>query len=217
MDASIYSPIRITMPDGAPKIVRKEQLPDQRQIVVLPLRAATDKRLTLAVLKMLIVVCSFSNKSGFCWTGQKRMAQDMKTSQQAVSVKMRKLAKFGYIETVYKGFNGERADTIRVIFNERATMQEVIKKTGESAPFLLEKQAKKRGRPRKQKQQEMPQNSNSTNNLPSVVDSEQHKNAELLIALRNKVSDKVWQLAISRCDNPDDYQSMLATINKLLR
>ena len=216
MDPTIYSPIRIVMPDGAPKIVRREQLPDQRKIVIVPLRAAKDQRIRLQQLRVLIIACSYCNRGGFFWASQKRLAQDLGISQQAVSYHMLKLQKLGYVRTVRKGFAGERADTKQVIFKEGLTVSETVKISESPAPYMVEqaaKQAKRRGRPKKVK--EGLEQTQSCDKAIGLVQSIEIDNR--LITLRNKVSEKIWQLAINRCDNPDDYQSMLATINKLLR
>jgi len=213
MDASIYSPIRITMPDGAPKIIRREQLPDARTIAIIPIRAVRDKTLSVAQWRMLCVCCSYANKAGLLWAGQTRLGKDLGISQQATSVTIKKLQAKGYIETVYNGFKGERAATRRIIFNEGKTMNEVLKVTEAKAPYMVEKE-KKRGRPKKVR---LSPEHQSNDNVDSVVLSQREGDSHKLVELKNKVSDKVWQLAMLRTDNSTDYATVKAAINKLLR
>lgn len=205
------------MPDGGFKIVRKEQSPDARTFAIIPIRAATDRKLTLSQLRVLMVICSYSNKAGFCWTGQRRMAKDLNMSQQAISQQFKKLKANGYVETVFQGFSGERADTIRVIFKEGLNMKEVVKVAGASAPFLAQKEVKKRrGRPPKN-QATLSPNSQHNDNSSLVVDSNGVDEVDKLGELKDKVRDKIWNLAMQRTDNSTDYATVLAAINKLLR
>ena len=212
------------MPDGAPKIVRKEQLPDQRKIVIVPLRAAKDQRIRLQQLRVLIIACSYCNRGGFFWASQKRLAQDLGISQQAVSYHMLKLNKLGYVRTVRKGFAGERADTKQVIFQEGQTVSETIKISESPAPYMVEqqqrsaaKQAKKRGRPRKQEAGELSPKGQSSDKDVGLVQTESMQDVHKLMSLRNKVSDKIWQLAVARAGSETDYSLIKAAINRLLR
>jgi DNA-binding MarR family transcriptional regulator len=216
MEELLMAPVRIVMPDGAPRIIRKEQAPDARQFAIFPIRAARDKRLTAAQQRVLMVICSYANKGGFCWTGQARMARDLNISQQAFSVHFRKLKAMGYVETVFQGFSGERADTIRVIFKEDLTMQQVVEKTGAAAPFIAEKQEKKRrGRPPGSKSR-LSSESKSNDNSQSVVYPTSEDEDRLLV-LKSKVSSKVWDLAVLRVGNSTDYSALKQAITKLLR
>jgi predicted transcriptional regulator len=205
------------MPDGAPRIVRKEQAPDARKYAIIPIRAARDKSLSAGTMRALLVVCSYANKAGFCWTSQRRMARDLNISQQALSVYIKKLKAAGYIETVFRGFSGERADTIRVIFKEGISMEEAARTSGETAPFLAEKEQKKRrGRPPASKQR-LSTEAQSNDNCQAVVSTTCQGDDARLVELREKVSAKVWQLAVQRVGNDTDYAALKQAITRLLR
>lgn len=100
-----------------PRVVEKAGEPDQRKVSIVPIRAIGDKKLGDATFRALAMVCSFCNRAGITWVSQKRLATDMKVSQQGISKHIRKLQEAGYIEVVRKGFRGERATTLRVIFD----------------------------------------------------------------------------------------------------
>jgi len=100
-----------------PKVREKEPAPDQRKVSVLPIRAVFDQKLTHGGLQVLAAICSFANRAGITWVSQTRLAKDLGISQQAVAKQFKQLRALGYLETVRKGFKGERTDTIRVIFD----------------------------------------------------------------------------------------------------
>jgi predicted ArsR family transcriptional regulator len=100
-----------------PRIKEKDPLPDQRKVCVMPIRAITDKSITDNMLRVLAVLCSYCNRAGLTWVSQKKLAEDMKVSRQAITKQMVKLVAAGYVEVVRKGFRGERSNTVRVIFD----------------------------------------------------------------------------------------------------
>lgn len=99
-----------------PKLKLKEAPPDQRRIAVLPIKAVFDLRLHHGAVRVLAALCSYCNRAGITWVSQTRLAKDLSISQQAVSKQFKQLRECGYLETVRKGFKGERTDTLRVIF-----------------------------------------------------------------------------------------------------
>lgn len=224
MDASIYSPIRIKMPDGAPKIIRKEQLPDQRIIVPIPLRAIRDKNLTRPELRFLGVMCSYANRGGLLWASLERMAKDQEISKQRASQLSLSLQKKGYTRELYKGFKGERAATRQIIFKPDQTLAEVIRVSEEQAPYMVEQEAKrqekarkKQGRPKKQQTDTEQQNNQSNDKPHSLEQSNLGGDREKLRELEGKVSEKVWQLAVSRAGNDQSLANIKSIINRLLR
>ena len=100
-----------------PKVREKELPPDQRKVSVVPLRALTDKELSDAAVRVLCILCSYTNRAGVTWVSQVRLAKDMGVTKQAISKQIVKLKAQGYVEVVRKGFKAERTDTIRVIFD----------------------------------------------------------------------------------------------------
>jgi hypothetical protein len=212
MNPASMKPIRIVMPDGAPKIIRKELIPDAREIVIVPIRAFKDKRLSAGQFRALGIVCSYSNKAGLLWAGLERMGQDLGISKSAMCRYLQALERMGYIKTVYKGFRGERAATRQVIFNPNQTLEETMRQTQTEAPFIVEKrekQARKQAK-KSQKPSESMVDSQDVNQTPmqSVHD---------VMQLKNKVSAKIWQLAIERAGTDNDYIKLKAAIDKLLR
>ena len=99
-----------------PKLKIKEAPPDQRRIAVLPIKAIFDLRLHHGAVRVLAALCSYCNRAGITWVSQTRIAKDLSITQQAVSKQFKQLRECGYLETVRKGFKGERTDTLRVIF-----------------------------------------------------------------------------------------------------
>jgi hypothetical protein len=216
MDTALMAPIRIKMPDGAPKIIRKEMLPDQRQIVVLPLRAFKDKRITAGQMRVLGVCCSYANKAGLLWAGLERMGQDLGISKVAFFHHVKKLETLGYIKTVYKGFAGERAATRQIIFNPDITARQAMDKTGAIAPFAHEQKQKRQRKAAKQSAKKQQESSTTTVNQQQDNQSPMQMVNDVM-QLKNKVSAKIWQLAIQRANSETDYAAIKAAIDKLLR
>jgi hypothetical protein len=101
-----------------PKIREKEPAPDQRKVCVVPIKAIRDANLTDASIRVLAILCSYTNRAGITWVSQNRLAADMGVTKQAISKQFVKLKAAGYIEVVKRGFKGQRSDTIRVVFDE---------------------------------------------------------------------------------------------------
>lgn len=99
-----------------PKLKLKEAPPDQRKVSVLPIKAVFDMRLHHGAVRVLAALCSYCNRAGITWVSQTRIAKDLNITQQAVSKQFKELRECGYLETVRRGFKGERTDTLRVIF-----------------------------------------------------------------------------------------------------
>lgn len=99
-----------------PRLKLKEAPPDQRKLVVLPIKAVFDLRLHHGAVRVLAALCSYCNRAGITWVSQTRLAKDLSITQQAVSKQFKQLRECGYLETVRKGFKGERTDTLRVVF-----------------------------------------------------------------------------------------------------
>jgi biotin operon repressor len=118
--------IEFKLPKRKPKVVEKVAPPDQRKFVVMPIKALTDKRLTDNQVRIFGVLCSYANRAGLTWVSQARIGQDLGISQQAVAKQIKALVKHGFIEVTSKGFRGERANTIRVIFDQDISQEDAI-------------------------------------------------------------------------------------------
>lgn len=112
-----------------PRIEVKEAMPDQRKFVVIPIRAATDKQLTHGMLRALLLICSFMNRSGITWVSQNKLAEQMGVTQQAISKHLVKLTKAGYLEVLKRPVPGEKHTTWRVIFDPSIKAEDAISLT----------------------------------------------------------------------------------------
>jgi len=100
-----------------------------RQFVISPIRALTDKRLTPYAHQILCLVCSYCNKEGITWVSQKSLSEDMKVTRQAITNQIMKLKSLGYIEIIKKGHRNVHSNTIRVIFNEHQPNVDQLEET----------------------------------------------------------------------------------------
>ncbi len=127
-----------------PKVKEKEAPPDQRKVVVMPIRAMHDKALTDGMFRTLALVCSFCNRAGVTWVSQARLAKDSGVSRQAITKQIKKLKDAGYIEVVSKHYRGIRPDTVRVIFDPTVDVETAIAVTSSiedtRPPYMKEKQ-----------------------------------------------------------------------------
>lgn len=114
------------LPGRKPRIIEKQAEPDKRSLAVIPFRAITDKTLTDGSFRILGLLCSYCNRAGITWVSQKRLAEDMKVSRQAITKHLAKLRDAGYVEITKKGFRGERSNTLRVIFDASMTQEDAI-------------------------------------------------------------------------------------------
>lgn len=125
---AVTEPVNFALPKR-PRIKEKDAPPDQRKVCVLPIRAITDSQVTDGMFRVLSILCSYCNRAGLTWVSQKRLADDYKVSQQAISKQLTKLQTAGYVEIVRKGFRGERANTVRVIFDPTVSAEDAIAMT----------------------------------------------------------------------------------------
>lgn len=100
-----------------PKVREKEAPPDLRRASIIPIRAVTDRRLHEAGLRLLLAICSYTNRAGITWVGQAQLAKQLNVSKQAISKQFKSLVELGYIEVMRKGFKGYANQTIRIIFD----------------------------------------------------------------------------------------------------
>lgn len=142
---AVAEPIHFELPKR-PRVKQKDPPPDQRKVCVLPIRAVFDKRMSHGALQALAALCAYCNRAGITWVSQTRLAQELGISQQAVAKQFKQLRELGYLETVRKGFKGERTDTLRVIFDPNITAEQAITMTSNKEdtrpPAIREEQAK---------------------------------------------------------------------------
>lgn len=128
-----------------PKIKEQAAPPDQRKIAVIPIRACTDPQLTHGMIKALILICSYMNRSGITWVSQKTLAERLGISQQAISKQLVKLTKAGYLEILKRPVPGEKHTTWRVVFDPTISAEDAISITSSiedtRPPYMKEQQA----------------------------------------------------------------------------
>jgi hypothetical protein len=136
--------IHFEIPKRKPKVVQKEEIPHQKAYCITPFRAASDKQLHEGTLRVLMILCSYTNRAGITWVGQATIGKQLNISKQAVNKQMKLLVQLGYIEVVSKGWRGERANTTRVIFDDSVTAEDAISITSAQEdtrpPFLIKKE-----------------------------------------------------------------------------
>jgi DNA-binding transcriptional regulator YhcF (GntR family) len=133
----------IKLPKRKPRTLQKEAPPDLRKVSVLPIKAVFDQKLTHGALQVLAAICAFANRAGITWVSQKRLANDLGISQQAVAKQFKQLRENGYLITVRKGFRGERTDTIRVVFDSTVDTDTAIAVTSaieDTRPPIMKKE-----------------------------------------------------------------------------
>jgi hypothetical protein len=125
-----------------PRILIKEQAPDQRQFSVIPIRAATDRKLTGMEMRVLLLFCSYANRGGITWVGNARIAQHLGVGMHRVAFLTRCLIDKGYMKVLYKGYQGERAHTRQIIFNAAMSLDEIVAVSGEKPPYMIQQEQK---------------------------------------------------------------------------
>ncbi len=141
---AMTEPVNFTLPKK-PRIYAKDPLPDQRKVSVVPIKAVFDPNISHGALHVLAALCSYCNRAGITWVSQTRLAKELNITQQAVAKQFKQLRELGYLETVKKGFKGERTDTLRVIFDksvDAATAMAVTSSMEDTrSPAIKEQQA----------------------------------------------------------------------------
>jgi DNA-binding transcriptional ArsR family regulator len=122
----ILNPVSFELPKRKRRIVEKEAPPDRRKFAVVPIKAIGDKRLHNLAIRILVCACSYANRAGITWVGQRRIAQDLGIHQSQISRELAKLKELGYVDLVSKGFRGNKGDTIRVVYDDSLSTSEAI-------------------------------------------------------------------------------------------
>jgi hypothetical protein len=129
-----------------PRVKEKEPLPDQRRAAVVPIRAVTDRKLHEAGLRLLLAICSYTNRAGITWVGGAKLASDLGISKQAISKQFKQLVELGYIEVMRKGWKGHGNQTMRVIFDPSIDAETAIAVTStieDTRPPSMKKEQQK--------------------------------------------------------------------------
>jgi biotin operon repressor len=139
----MLNPIVFALPKK-PRIIEKEALPDQRRLAVIPIRACTDSTLTLGMMRALVLICSYANRSGITWVSQKALADKLGVTQQAISKHLVKLTKAKYIEVLKRPVPGYSHTTWRVIYDPSVSAEDAVSITSaiedNRPPYMKEQQ-----------------------------------------------------------------------------
>lgn len=131
--------MELKVPKHKPRIVQKEQVPDQRIVSVVPIRAVGDRTLTAPQYRVLLAFSSYANKGGITWVGLERIGRDTGTSEARAGVVTRQLIAKGYIKVLRKGYPGDRAQTRQVVYTDK-TLEEIVAITGEKPQFMIDQE-----------------------------------------------------------------------------
>lgn len=211
-----------------PKIIEKEDVPHQKAYCITPFRAASDKNLHEQTLRVLMMLCSYTNRAGITWVGQTTLAKQLGIHQQAVSRQIKLLEKLGYLQVVSKGFKGERADTRRVIFDETVSTEDAIgiASTAEEdarPPYIVKKEMREMDEATRKRMVEQAMAMSKGFGKPNVfkVDTEPRANDSITVReMRVKMKEhqeKVKRVVkAKRTKLSKDADELLSKVNKLV-
>ena len=109
----------------APKIKKMTEAPDQRHFCVIPLSILKTKKCTLGMLRVLICLASYCNKSGSSYVSLERIGLDLNISRQAVGQHMKKLIAQGIVKEYKNHYKNIKGATRRIIYDDALSEAEV--------------------------------------------------------------------------------------------
>jgi hypothetical protein len=215
-----------------PRILIKEQAPDQRQFSVIPIRAATDRKLTGMEMRVLLLFCSYANRGGITWVGNARIAQHLGIGMHRAAFLTRCLIDKGYMKVLYKGYQGERAHTRQIIFNAAMSLDEIVAVSGEKPPYMIEQEQKAirnqpvnqqhkgatMSRKRKIKDNSVTDQAVSNLGLNNETESKLEKsiNEEQVLQLQRAVGPDLLALALDQCGSGATLEQVQDKLKSLL-
>jgi biotin operon repressor len=99
-------------------LIQQHRPQDLRKYSIVPIRAANDRRIRPAAMRVLLTVCSYANRAGLCWPSHENVGKALGVSRQAAGRQIRKLRDMGYLKVVKNHSHGKTAQIIRVIYDE---------------------------------------------------------------------------------------------------
>ena len=206
---AMTEPVNFAIPKK-PKIKEEPLAPDQRKIAVIPIRACTDKDLTPGMIRSFILICSYMNRSGITWVGQKTMADRLGISQQAISKHLVKLTKAGYLEVLKKPMPGARHTTWRVIFDPSISAEDAVSITSSiedtRPPYMKEQQAMEADKPDPEGQRRVAQAISKALKQPIKRYTTMPKSGETVTVKNMKAAIKKAQAKGSQAQPPEVVQ-----------
>lgn len=211
-----------------PRILIKEQAPDQRQFSVIPIRAATDRKLTGMEMRVLLLFCSYANRGGITWVGNARIAQHLGVGMHRAAFLTRCLIDKGYMKVLYKGYQGERAHTRQIIFNAAMSLDEIVAVSGEKPPYMIEQEQKAiknqpvnhqhKGANMSKKRKSVNDQSVSNLELSNVDENKSHLviTDNEVLQLQRAVGADMLQFALSQCGESPTLEQVQTKLKELL-
>ena len=101
-----------------PEDFKPEIAEDKRIYIVVPYRAAQDKRFTIQRMRALLTICSYANHKGNAWPSIERMADDMGISKPTMKAHIDWLTQRGYLITVNNSYTvGKHAKPRAIVYD----------------------------------------------------------------------------------------------------
>lgn len=101
-----------------PEEFKPEVAEDKRIYIVVPYRAAQDKRFTIQRMRALLTICSYANHKGNAWPSIERMADDMGISKPTMKAHIDWLTQRGYLITVNNSYTvGKHAKPRAIVYD----------------------------------------------------------------------------------------------------
>ena len=101
-----------------PEDFKPEIAEDKRIYIVVPYRAAQDKRFTIQRMRALLTICSYANHKGNAWPSIERMADDMGISKPTMKGHIDWLTQRGYLITVNNSYTvGKHAKPRAIVYD----------------------------------------------------------------------------------------------------
>ena len=191
--------IEFKLPKRRPKIVEKVAPPDQRKFAVVPMRAATDVELHGFSVKVLVLLCSYANRAGITWVGQQRIADHLQAPKQQVARAMKQLRDRGHVEVVSKGFRGEKANTVRIVYDPQIKTEDAISIASSKEDSRPPEMVRKEARAMTQQGKDLTRSGNNqpsqANKAPDLTDRETEFTEEEMAANRKRLREMLGGLA----------------------
>lgn len=90
---------------------------DLRMYVIAPIRCITDKRLKPSELKILLLICSYCDRTGVTWVSHDRLALDYGCSRQYITKITKKLRDYGYLVHAKRRHKDQKSNSTKVIYD----------------------------------------------------------------------------------------------------
>jgi biotin operon repressor len=101
-----------------PPVIEQHRPQDLRKYSIVPIRAANDRRIRPAAMRVLLAVCSYANRAGLCWPSHENVGKMLGVSRQAAGRQIRILRELGYLHKVKNHSYGRTAQILRVVYDE---------------------------------------------------------------------------------------------------